>query len=85
MSRWPFAVALLFFWGLATARGDDPLAVERGRKALLGRNFTGVMWSRIVDDGEAAAAGGGVGVDVGAGEVVGVGPPICRAGACGID
>jgi hypothetical protein len=45
MSRWPFAVALLFFWGLATARGDDPLAVERGRKALLGRNFTGVMWS----------------------------------------
>jgi len=27
--------------------------------------FTGVMWSRIVDDGEAASAGGGVGAEAG--------------------
>jgi mono/diheme cytochrome c family protein len=46
MLRWPLLAALLAGLFLpARALGDDPAAVERGSKALLGRNFTGVQWS----------------------------------------
>jgi processive rubber oxygenase RoxA-like protein len=47
MMRWSLAVALSLLAGVVPVRAqaDDPAAVERGRKALLGRPFTGVMWS----------------------------------------
>jgi hypothetical protein len=46
MSRRYLAVALFFLCVAAPAQppAAAPSAVERGRAALLGRNFTGVMW-----------------------------------------
>jgi mono/diheme cytochrome c family protein len=40
----PAVAVLLFAFFPGRASADDPADVKRGRKALLGRNFTGVMW-----------------------------------------